>query len=115
MAPSASAGALTAAPTEGLWNLENKDARTGNTVKLKLSVIEDGEQAHDVADVAFPYFGGVQTPNFTANDQGGDVMVRRVPVSHLELAGHEAQGRVMVATVFDLLAGQLRHRPRPAR
>ena len=90
---------------EGLWNLENKEARTGNTVKLKLSVIEDGEQAYDVADVAFPYFGGVQTPNFTANEQGGDVMVRRVPVSHLELAGHEAQGRVMVATVFDLLAG----------
>jgi nitrate reductase alpha subunit len=34
-----------------------------------------------VADVAFPYFGGVQTPNFTANEQNGDVMVRRVPVS----------------------------------
>ncbi len=31
-------------------------------------------------------------------------MVRRVPVSHLELDGHEVQGRVMVATVFDLLA-----------
>jgi nitrate reductase alpha subunit len=91
-------------PDQGLWNLENKDARTGNTVKLKLSVIEDGEQPHDVADVAFPYFGGVHAPNFTANDQGGDVMVRRVPVSHLELDGHEVQGRVMVATVFDLLA-----------
>lgn len=91
-------------PDQGLWNLENKDARTGNDVKLKLSVIEDGEQPHDVADVAFPYFGGVHAPNFTANDQGGDVMVRRVPVSHLELDGHEVQGRVMVATVFDLLA-----------
>ena len=89
---------------QGLWNLENKDARTANTVKLKLSVIEDGAQAHDVADVAFPYFGGVHAPNFTANEQGSDVMVRRVPVSHLELSGHEAQGRVMVATVFDLLA-----------
>ncbi len=92
-------------PDQGLWNLENKDARTGNDVRLKLSVIEDGEQPHDVADVAFPYFGGVHAPNFTANDQGGDVMVRRVPVTHLDLDGHEAQGRVMVATVFDLLAG----------
>ena len=32
------------------------------TVKLKLSVIEDGEQPHDVADVAFLYFGGVHAP-----------------------------------------------------
>ena len=89
---------------QGLWNLENKEARTGNTVKLKLSVIEDGAQTHEVAKVAFPYFGGVQSPNFTANEQGSDVMVRPVPVTHLELSGHEAQGRVMVATVFDLLA-----------
>src|SRR5690606_28284623 len=89
---------------QGLWNLENKEARTGNAVKLKLSVIEDGAQAHEVAPVAFPYFGGVQSPNFTANEQGSDVMVRPVPVTHLELSGHEVQGKVMVATVFDLLA-----------
>ena len=57
-------------------------------------MIEDGEQPHDgVADVAFPALAAC-TPNFTANDQGGDVMVRRVPVSHLELDGHEVQGRV---------------------
>ena len=90
---------------QGLWNLENKEARTGNTVKLKLSVMEDGAQAYDVADVAFPYFGGVHAPNFTANDQGGDVMVRRVPVTHLDLHGDGIEGRVAVATVFDLLAG----------
>ncbi|WOO30921.1 nitrate reductase subunit alpha [Diaphorobacter limosus] len=92
-------------PDEGLWNLEDKDARSGNDVKLKLSVLEDGAQAHAVADVAFPYFGGVQTPHFQANDQGGDVMLRRVPITHLDLHGEDAQGRVVVATVFDLLAG----------
>src|SRR5574343_394017 len=47
-------------PDQGLWNLENKDARTGNDVKLKLSVLEDGVQAHEVQDVAFPYSGGVE-------------------------------------------------------
>ena len=87
---------------QGLWNLESKEARTGNDVQLKLSVLEDGAQAHEVADVAFPYFGGIETPNFDANDQGGDVMVRRVPVTHLDLQGEGVQGRVAVATVFDL-------------
>ncbi|MBP7958332.1 MAG: nitrate reductase subunit alpha, partial [Ottowia sp.] len=89
-------------PDQGLWNLEDKDARTGNDVKLKLSVLEDGAQAHEIADVAFPYFGGIETPNFPANDQGGDVVVRRVPITHLELNGEGVAGRVAVATVFDL-------------
>ena len=91
---------------QGLWNLESKEARTGNDVKLKLSVLEDGAQAHEVADVAFPYFGGIATPNFNANDQGGDVQVCRVPVTHLDLDGEGVQGRVAVATVFDLQAAQ---------
>ncbi|MCA0310703.1 MAG: nitrate reductase subunit alpha [Proteobacteria bacterium] len=89
-------------PDQGLWNLEDKDARTGNDVKLKLSVLEDGAQAHEIADVAFPYFGGIETPNFPANDQGGDVVVRRVPITHLDLNGEGVSGRVAVATVFDL-------------
>ena len=91
-------------PDEGLWNLESKEAQGGNDVKLKLSVLEDGEQAHEVSDVAFPYFGGVENPHFKANDQGGDVLVRRVPITHLELHGDGVAGRVAVATVFDLLA-----------
>ena len=87
---------------QGLWNLENKDARQGNTVKLKLSVLEDGAQAHEITDVAFPYFGGIDTPNFNANDQGNDVMLRRVPITYLDLNGEGVAGRVAVATVFDL-------------
>lgn len=89
---------------QGLWNLEAKEARSGAEVRLKLSVLEDGAQAHAVADVAFPYFGGIESPNFQANAQDGDVLLRRVPVTHLELSGEGAQGRVAVATVFDLLA-----------
>jgi len=89
---------------QGLWNLEDKDARDGNTVRLKLSVLEDGAQPHEVVDVAFPYFGGIATPHFDANDQGADVMVRRVPVATLELQGEGVSGRVTVATVFDLQA-----------
>ena len=93
-------------PDLGKWNLEDKDARTANDVKLKLSVVEDGEQAHEITDVAFPYFGGVENPNFTGNVQaGGDIMVRRVPVTRLSLDGEGVSGEVLVATVFDLLAG----------
>ncbi|GAA3996801.1 nitrate reductase subunit alpha [Comamonas faecalis] len=89
-------------PDEGLWNLESKEAQGGNDVKLKLSVMEDGDQTYAVTDVAFPYFGGIETPSFNANDQGGDVVVRRVPVTYLELDGEGVNGRVAVATVFDL-------------
>jgi nitrate reductase alpha subunit len=54
----------------------------GATVKLKLSVMEDGEQAHDVATSAFPYFGGIADAPLHANAQQGGQrrLVRRVPV-----------------------------------
>ncbi|WP_353233832.1 nitrate reductase subunit alpha [Diaphorobacter ruginosibacter] len=89
---------------QGLWNLETKEATDGREVRLQLSVLENASTAHSVADVAFPYFGGVQSPNFKHNEQDGDVLVRRVPISHMELSGDGIEGRVAVATVFDLLA-----------
>lgn len=64
---------------EGLWNLESKEARTGNDVQLKLSVLDGQGVDSEVADVAFPYFGGLQSPGFDANEQGTDVLLRRVP------------------------------------
>ena len=67
----------------GKWNLEDKEAGSGTDVRLKLSVLEDGAQAHEVLGVSFPYFGGVQTPHFTANAQKGDVIDARVPVVRL--------------------------------
>jgi len=82
----------------GKWNLEAKEARHDAAVKLELSVLESGQQAHEVVDVGFPYFAGAASPHFTANDQGGDVNVARVPAVRLALAGGEA----LVATVFDL-------------
>ncbi len=91
-------------PDVGKWNLEAREARHGDEVKLKLSVIEDGEQAHEVVDVAFPYFGGRDTPHFSANEQGSDVLAQRVPAVRLELGKGDERREVLVATVFDLMA-----------
>ena len=80
----------------GKWNLEQKAGK--RDIKLKLSLIR--EQDHDeVVDVDFPYFGGAATNGF-AVDRRGDVLLRKVPVKRLKLAGGE---EVLVATVFDLL------------
>jgi nitrate reductase alpha subunit len=87
-------------PTEGeptgRWNLEEKDGESGEPVGLALSLID---RRDSVLPIAFPYFGGRPHDYFTANDQGGDVLVRNVPVKRLSLADGEA----FVATVFDLL------------
>lgn len=80
----------------GRWNLEAKDGETGSEVRLALSLID---RRDDVAAVAFPYFGGKLHDSFTANDQGGDILTRNVPVRKIALA----DGETYVATVFDLL------------
>ncbi len=80
----------------GKWNLEQKDGASGREVRLALSLIE---RQDDVLPVAFPYYGGVVHERFPANDQGTDVLVRRVPVKRIATA----EGEVLVATVFDLL------------
>ena len=77
---------------QGKWNLEARDAG-GREVKLSLTLA-----GHDVASVAFPYFGGSATNGFTATEHA-DVLPRNVPVRHLALA----DGETPVATVFDLL------------
>jgi nitrate reductase / nitrite oxidoreductase, alpha subunit len=81
----------------GKWNLEQK-AADGKDVTLRLSLLGARDS---VAPVAFPYFGGIAHEHFQHNDQGTEVLVRNVPVRKLQLAGGEA----LVATVFDLLAG----------
>ena len=80
----------------GLWNLEPKDGESGEDIDLALSLIGFRD---DVLSVAFPYFGGTLHAHFPENDQGGDVLLRNVPVRRVELADGEA----CVATVFDLL------------
>ncbi|MGC1817812.1 MAG: nitrate reductase subunit alpha [Casimicrobiaceae bacterium] len=91
-------------PDAGRWNLEARDARGSAEVKLKLSVIEDGTQANDTVDVAFPYFGGREAPHFTANAQGGDVRVCKAPTVKVTLGKEGSTRETRVATVLDLLA-----------
>ena len=88
-------------PDEGQWNLEAKEARHGQEVKLKLSVMEGGAASTETAKVGFPYFGGIQSPHFTNNAQS-DVLVRTVPVQRIALGKEGEKHEVMVATVFDL-------------
>ncbi len=90
---------------EGQWNLQAKEARHGQDVKLRLSVMEGGAENMETAKVGFPYFGGIVTPNFSHNVNGAasqDVLVRTVPVQRISL-GKEGDAReALVATVFDL-------------
>ncbi len=90
----------------GKWNLEAKEARHGNEVKLKLSVLEDGEQAWEATDVAFPYFGGQASPHFSSNPRPGDINLARVPAVRLRLGKAGEEREALVATVFDLQAAQ---------
>ena len=89
------------AADKGLWNLESKEARGGNDVKLKLSLLEGEAPQYEVGNVGFPYFGGVQTPHFNANQQQ-DVLVRQVPVRRIRLGKAGEERYALVATVFDL-------------
>lgn len=89
---------------QGQWNLEAKEARHGRDVTLRLSVLEGAYPSDQTAQVGFPYFGGVATAHFTANDQGGDVLVRTVPVQRIALGKEGEKREAVVATVFDLQA-----------
>ncbi|MGE0805444.1 MAG: nitrate reductase subunit alpha [Burkholderiaceae bacterium] len=89
----------------GKWNLEPKEARHGEAVTLKLSVLEGGA-AHEVVDVGLPYFGGIATPHFTANPQQGGVNRVRVPAVRLTLVQDGVPCETLVTTVFDLQAAQ---------
>jgi nitrate reductase alpha subunit len=87
----------------GRWNLEAKEGRKNADVKLKLSVLDEGAQKHEVVEVAFPYFAGATTPHFPNNVQQGELNRAKVPAVRLRFAdGTEA----LVATVFDLQAAQ---------
>ena len=87
----------------GKWNLENKEARNNTEVKLKLSLMEGEVPNYEVGEVAFPYFGGIESPSFPANVQE-DVLVRKVPVRRIKLGKAGEERYALVATVFDLTA-----------
>ena len=90
-------------PDAGKWNLEDQEARHGNTVKLKLSVLDGQPQAHEVRGVSFPYFGGIDTPHFTASKTAASVLERQVPVARIALGKEGDKREALVATVYDLL------------
>lgn len=85
----------------GRWNLEDKEALGGAQVRLRLSVLEDA-QGSELRKVAFPYFGGIDSPHFRANKQGGDVLLRNVPMRRVTVQDASGPRDVWVATVFDL-------------
>ena len=80
----------------GTWNLEQKDGPSGRDLRLSLSLVDRRDEA---LPVAFPYFGGTVHERFPENDQGTDVLVRRVPAKRIATV----DGEILVATVFDLL------------
>jgi nitrate reductase alpha subunit len=85
---------------KGKWNLESKDAVTDEETKLRLSILE-AQGDHTISSVAFPYFGGIDTPHFTSNKQS-DILVRQVATTTVKLGTEKKE--TLVATVFDLLA-----------
>ncbi len=93
----------------GKWNLEDKEARHGGTVKLRLSAME-ATPTPQTAQVAFPYFGGIEHehfPNNTCGAGGSGVMMRTVPVTRISLGKEGEKREALVATVFDLQAANL--------
>ncbi len=82
----------------GKWNLDPRDGASGEPIVPALSLIERRDA---VVPVAFPYFAGVAPSHFKANAQAGDVLLRNVPAKRVQLA----DGECLVATVFDLTAG----------
>ncbi len=92
-------------PDQGKWNLEAKEAGEGREVKLKLSTLEDEQHAEtrrcDAQAVAFPYFGGIESPGFNANPQG-EVLLRHVPMQRVTVQDKGQARDVWVATVYDL-------------
>jgi len=89
----------------GQWNLEDKEARSGNTVRLKLSLMEGAGSVYQLGEVGFPYFGGLDTPHFPSNKQEQaqhDILVRTVPVRRIKLGKAGEERYALVATVFDL-------------
>ncbi|MDO9611321.1 MAG: molybdopterin-dependent oxidoreductase, partial [Serpentinimonas sp.] len=91
----------------GKWNLEAKEARANEEVRLKLSVLEDGAQEHQIEEVSLPYFAGREVPHFSSNKMdGGDINRAKVPVVKLRLSKEDDSRHALVATVFDLQVAQ---------
>ena len=78
---------------KGKWNLEEKSS-DGSPVDLLLTL---KDRAHDLVDVAFPYFGNIAHEHFASSDHAS-ILPRRIPAARLTLKDGEA----LVASVYDL-------------
>ncbi|WP_332827755.1 nitrate reductase subunit alpha [Ramlibacter sp.] len=99
-------------PDAGQWNLEAKEARSNEDVKLKLSSLEgaelhprEGGDPVTFEKVAFPYFGGIAHEHFPSSTHG-DILLRTVPTQRIKLGKAGEERYATVATVFDLQAAQ---------
>ncbi|MDR7344928.1 nitrate reductase alpha subunit [Pantoea alhagi] len=80
---------------EGKWNLEAREGGSQRDVELQLSLLGSHDE---VADVGFPYFGGIESEHFNSVALD-EIMLHKLPVKRLKLAdGSEA----LVASVYDL-------------
>ncbi|WP_444903587.1 nitrate reductase subunit alpha [Microbulbifer sp. CnH-101-E] len=81
----------------GKWNIEQRDGLTGEEVKLKLSL---KDCADEIAQVAFPYFGGqTHEHDYFQHTDHSDVIDYKVPVKFVQ----NKDGEVLkVASVYDL-------------
>ncbi|WP_034916548.1 nitrate reductase subunit alpha [Erwinia sp. 9145] len=80
---------------KGKWNLEQRDGQTQQDVELQLSLLGSHDE---VAEVGFPYFGGIVNENFT-NVALEEILLHKLPAKRLQLAdGSEA----LVTSVYDL-------------
>ncbi|MFA5940689.1 MAG: nitrate reductase subunit alpha [Sinimarinibacterium sp.] len=83
---------------KGRWNIEQRDSR-GRETRLRLSL---AGTCNGIAEVSFPYFGGVENAYWPGNKQQ-DVLRRRLPIRTIRCAdGNET----LVASVYDLLMAQ---------
>src|SRR5690606_38214610 len=88
---------------KGRWNIEEKGSQ-GRETRLRLSL---KDHADGVEAVSFPYFGGMENEYWTES-RFDEVLERKLPVKHLELA---AGKRWAMASVYDpWLAPQRRDR-----
>ena len=84
---------------KGKWNLEERDAKSGEEVVTSLSLKEQNDA---IVDVEFPYFAtetNAHEHDYFNHTEHADIIPRKVPARKVKLAdGSE----VMVATVYDL-------------
>ena len=89
---------------QGQWNLEAKEARHGNEVKLKLSLLEGDAPEQRHAQGRLSRTSAASKARISRTTRRADVLVRTVPVQRIALGKAGEQREALVATVFDLQA-----------